>query len=135
MKLGELKSLGHNLADSFASGTGLLVGYYEMNVFAEAAASNPGFIEINFLNARVAGSPISQSLQGAINCYRDAVPDLCYKHSIDFNQIKTLTTRFGSDKVYGPYFTVTVESLDGRSSTDHYIGIPGKRLRKARSNY
>jgi hypothetical protein len=135
MKLGELKSLGHNLADSFASGIGLLVGYYEMNVFAEAAASDPGFVEVNFLNASVAGSPISQSLQGAINCYRDAVPELCKKHNIDFSQIRTLTARFGSDKVYGSHFMVTVESMDGRSSTDRYIGIPGKRLRKARSNH
>lgn len=135
MKLGELKALGHNLADSFASGIGLLVGYYEMNVFAEAAASDPGFIEVNFLNASVAGSPISQSLRGAITCYRDAVPELCNKHGIDFNQIRTLTARFGSDKVYGSHFSVTVESTDGRSSTDRYIGIPGKRLRKARSNH
>jgi hypothetical protein len=135
MKLGELKSLGHNLADSFASGIGLLVGYYEMNVFAEAAASDPGFVEVNFLNASVAGSPISQSLQGAINCYRNAVPELCKKHCIDFNQIKTLTARFGSDKVYRSHFTVTVESIDGRSSTDRYVGIPGRRLRTARSNH
>jgi hypothetical protein len=106
-----------------------------MNVFAEAAASDPGFVEVNFLNASVAGSPISQSLQGAINCYRDAVPELCKKHNIDFSQIRTLTARFGSDKVYGSHFMVTVESMDGRSSTDRYIGIPGKRLRKARSNH
>lgn len=135
MKLGELKSLGHNLADSFASGIGLLVGVYEMNVFAEAAASDSGFVEVNFLDASATGSPISKNLQGAITSYRDALPDLCKKHSIDPHQIKTLTARFGSDQVYGPHFTVTVESIDGRSSTDHYIGIPGKRLRTAGSNH
>lgn len=129
MKLGELKSLGHNLADSFASGIGLLVGVYEMNVFSEAAASEPGFIEVNFLNASVVGSPISESLQGAINCYRDALPELCKKHSIELSQIQTLVARFGSDAAYGPHFTVKVRSVDGRSSTDQYVGVPGKRLR------
>ena len=128
MKLGELKSLGHNLADSFASGIGLLVGVYEMNVFAEAAASDSGFIEVNFLDARTAGSAISETLQGAVNSYCNALPELSKKHSIDPSQIKTLIARFGTDSVYGPHFTVIVESIDGRSSTDRYIGFPGKRL-------
>lgn len=129
MKLGELKSLGHNLADSFASGIGLLVGVYEMDVFAEAAASDPGYIEVNFLDASAAGSAISPTLQGAIKSYSNAFPELCKKHSIDPSQIKTLIARFGTDSVYGAHFTVSVESIDGRSSTDRYIGFPGKRLR------
>lgn len=129
MKLGELKSLGHNLADSFASGIGLLVGVYVMDVFAEAAANDPGFIEVNFLDASTTGSAISGALQGAIKSYSNALPELCKKHSIEPSQIKTLIARFGTDSVYGPHFIVSVESIDGRSSTDRYIGIPGKRLR------
>jgi len=135
MKLSELKSIGHNLADSFASGIGLLVGVYEMDVFAEAAASDPGFIEVNFLDATAAGSPISATLRGAIYSYSNALPDLCKKHSIDPSQIKALIARFGTDPVYGPHFTVTVESIDGRSSTDRFIGFPGRRLRtRGRNN-
>jgi hypothetical protein len=49
MKLGELKSVGHNIADSFASGIGLLIGHYEMNVFAEAASEPEGFVVVDFL--------------------------------------------------------------------------------------
>jgi hypothetical protein len=135
MKLGELKSLGHNLADSFASGVGLLIGVYETNVFAEAAASGAGFVEVNFLDASSTGSPISDTLQGAINSYQDALPGLCEKHNIDLNQVKKLTARFGSDAVYGPHFTVTVESVDGRGSTDRYIGFPGKRLRTTKGSH
>ncbi|MBC2729828.1 hypothetical protein [Thiobacillus sp.] len=135
MKLGELKSLGHNLADSFASGIGLLVGVYAMDVFAEAAASDPGYIEVNFIDASATGSVISATLQGAIESYSNALPELCKKHSIDPSQIKALIARFGTDSVYGPHFTVSVESIDGRSSTDRYIGFPGKRLRtRGRSN-
>lgn len=135
MKLGELKSLGHNLADSFASGIGLLVGVYEMDVFAEAAASDFGYIEVNFLDASTKCSTISERLEGAIKCYSNALPELCKKHSIDPSQIKTLIARFGSDAIYGPHFTVSVESIDGRSSTDRYIGFPGKRMRtRGRNN-
>lgn len=42
MKFGKLKSLGHNLADSMASGMGFLIGVYHMDVFAEATASEEG---------------------------------------------------------------------------------------------
>ena len=45
-KRGTMKTIGHNFADSFASGMGLLGGHYEMDVFAEAAASTEGFIQI-----------------------------------------------------------------------------------------
>ena len=134
MKLGELKSLGHNLAHSFASGIGLLVGVYEMDVFAEAAASDPGYIEVNFIDASTTGSAISTTLHGAIKCYSNAIPELCKKHSMNPSQIKTLIARFSTDTVYGPHFTVLVESIDGRSSTDRYIGFLGKRLRKRSKN-
>src|SRR5574343_225379 len=129
MKLGELKSFGHNLADSLASGVGLLVGVYGIDVFAEDAASDPGFIEVDFLTARANGSVISPALQGAIIRYRNALPELCKKHGINPQDIKVLSARFGTDKVYGPHFSVCVESTDGRRSTDRYIGFPGNRLR------
>ncbi len=89
MKLGELKSLGHNLADSFASGIGLLVGVYAMDVFAEAAASDQGYIEINFLDASASGSAVSATLQGAIESYSNALPAFCKKHNIDQSQIRS----------------------------------------------
>ncbi len=129
MKLGELKSLGHKFADSFASGIGLLVGFYEMDVFAEAAASDSGYIEVNFLDASTTGSTISERLKCASKCYGNALPELCKKHRIDPSQIKTLIARFGTDSVYGPHFTVSVESIDGRSSTDRYIGFPVRCMR------
>ena len=36
MKFDELRSIGHNIADSLASGIGLLIGYYQMDIFGEA---------------------------------------------------------------------------------------------------
>lgn len=130
MKLGELKSVGHNIADSFASGIGLLVGVYEMNVFAEAASGPEGFIVVDFLAGSTSSKAASASLRKAIRRYRDALPELCSKHGLDVSNIARLEARFGTDSVYGPHFTVTVESADGKRSTDKYVGVPGKRLRR-----
>lgn len=130
VKLGNLKSLGHNISDSVASGIGLMVGTYEMNVFAEAASAAPGHIDVNFLNGEVSGTPASASLRLAIRHYQAALPDLAAKHGIAAQEIATLSTRFGTDPAYGPHFTVTVASHDGRQSTDRYVGTPGRRLHR-----
>jgi hypothetical protein len=131
-KLGTIKAIGHNFADSFASGIGLLVGYYEMDVFAEAAASTEGFIVVDFLSGTAAGAPVSASLARAVCLYRDVLPEFCAKHGVELNDIHVLQVRFGSDPVYGRHFLVTVENASGRRSADRYVGVPGKRLRRVR---
>lgn len=130
MKFGNLKSLGHNLADSMASGIGFVIGIYGMNVFAEAAASNEGHITVNFLSGTTTGAIPSASLGHAICLYRDELPRMCVKHGIDLTKIKTLEARFGTDQTYGPHFKVTVETLQGKTSTEQYIGLSGRRLRR-----
>ncbi|WP_256081997.1 hypothetical protein [Massilia sp. YIM B04103] len=132
MKLGTLKAIGHNFADSFASGIGLLIGYYAMDVFAEAAAAKDGYLIVDFLNGTTSGSPASESLQRAVGLYRDALPEFCARHDFDSQNIRVLQARFGTDAVYGPHFTVTVENGVGRRSIDRYVGIPGKRLPRMR---
>jgi hypothetical protein len=47
MKFGTLKSIGHNIAESLASGIGMMIGVYEMDVFGEAAAAPQGYIEVD----------------------------------------------------------------------------------------
>ena len=130
MNLGKLKSLGHNMADSLASGIGFLIGMYEMDVFKEAAASDAAHIEVDFLNATTAGSPASKSLVKAISLYRDALPEMCAKHKLNLSEIKALSARYGTDAVCGPHFSVTVKSMDGKHSTDQYVGVPGRRMRR-----
>ncbi|RKE25647.1 hypothetical protein B0G76_7196 [Paraburkholderia sp. BL23I1N1] len=129
MKIGELRSLGHNIADSLASGIGLMIGVYDVDVFAEAAAGSEGFIIVNFLDGTAFGSPISIKLQRAIHLYRDALPGLCDKHRIAFSGIKMLNARYGTDQVYGRHFAVTVETKEAKKAIDQYIGSPGRRLR------
>lgn len=131
-KLGTIKAIGHNFADSFASGIGLLVGYYAMDVFAEAAASTEGFILVDFMNATTAGSPVSASLAGAVRLYREILPDFCAKHGVELDDINAFQVRFGTDAAYGRHFLVTVENASGRRSAVRYFGVPGKRLRRVR---
>jgi hypothetical protein len=131
-KLGTIKAIGHNFADSFASGIGLLVGYYAMDVFAEAAAAPEGFILVDFLKATTAGSPVSASLARAVCLYRDVLPDFCAKHDVELDELHVLQVRFGTDAAYGRHFLVTVENASGRRSADRYFGVPGKRLRRIR---
>jgi len=131
-KLGTIKAIGHNFADSFASGIGLLVGYYAMDVFAEAAASKEGFILVDFLNATTAGSPVSASLARAVCLYRDILPEFCARHGVELDDIHVLQVRFGTDPAYGRHFLVTVENASGRRSATRYFGVPGKRLRRVR---
>jgi len=132
MKLGHLRSVGHNIADSLASGMGFMIGVYQTDVFTEASGEDDGFIVVDFLNGQTSGSTVSESFRSAVSLYRDALPELCLKHSVDPTEFRKLEVRYGTDPVYGPHFTVTVEGQTGKRSSDQYVGVPGKRLRRRR---
>jgi hypothetical protein len=132
MKLGELTSFGHNIADSVASGMCFMLGTYFIDIFGEAAASPEGHVLVDFVAGTTSGSPVSEGLSRAIQRCSELLPELAKKHGLDASEIRTLQARFGTDPVAGPHFRVTVESSDGRRSEDQYAGIPGKRFSKAR---
>jgi len=69
MRLGELKSLGHNLADSLGSGIGLMIGVYSMNIFGEAQAEEGGYIIVDFLAGQTSGRKVSSGLKKAVQLY------------------------------------------------------------------
>lgn len=129
MKFGELKSIGHNIADSLGSGLCLLIGYYEVDVFAEAAGSPTGYIEVDFLTGTSSGSPTSPTLTKVIKLYRDALDPLCASHGTSPSAFAALTARFATDSRYGEHFVVTVEDQAGRRSIEKYLGIPGRKLK------
>lgn len=133
MKIGQLKSLGHNIAHSLASGIGLMIGVYDTDVFAEASFNESGFLSVNFINGEVGGGAMSDSLRGAALRYSEALPELCAKHELNVGEIRVLEARYGTDQVYGRHFTVTVEAIDGRRSVDRYIGVSGKLAKDRRS--
>ena len=132
MKHGQLRSIGHNIADSLASGIGLMIGVYDTDVFAEAAAEDEGFVEVDFIAGTATGKNVSDQLRGAIRRYKDELPILCAKHGVDPSCVARLQARYGTDPVYGRHFTVSVEDTAGRKSSDRFVGVPGRRLRSRR---
>jgi hypothetical protein len=132
MKLGELTSFGHNVADSLASGICFMAGIYSTDIYREAAASPEGHIIVDFKTGSTSGSPVSSELRRAIQRFSELLPELAREHGLDPSEIKVLMARFGTDPVAGPHFSVTVEASDGRRSFDQYIGIPGRRFSRAR---
>jgi hypothetical protein len=127
MKHGELLSIAHNVADSLASGIGLMIGVYDMDVFAEAAGSPGGVLTVDILQGSVLEGEASKSLRRAIRLYRDALAPLFAKHRGSLDAVRIMEARFWSDG-FGPRFSVTVEDANGRRSTADYAGLPGKRL-------
>ena len=121
MKFGELKSVGHNLADSFASGIGLLVGYYEFSVFTEIRKSPHEFIEIDFLSGETTGCPPSPKLRKAIDLYvGKGLPYLCQRHEIDPQLFSQLTVRYWRKAYNVKGFAVTITAANGKQSIDEF---------------
>jgi hypothetical protein len=127
MKLGTLKSVGHNIADSLANGIGLMIGVYEMDVFGEATATPQGYIEVDFLTGEASGGKPSIELARALKLYAQALPDLCNRQGVEASDFHHLSARFSVLSPMFKRFTVTVEDSQGRRSTDEYEGVPGKR--------
>ncbi len=128
MKFGELRSIGHNIADSVASGIGLLIGVYQMDVFEEAQRSPEAYIEVDFLKGVVTGGRPSRSLKRAISLYTQILPSFCMKHGCSVTAFRSLSARFSADPI-GKKFEVSVEDQRGRRVTDEFIGSPGKYIR------
>ncbi|QCQ99516.1 hypothetical protein [Brevundimonas sp. SGAir0440] len=126
MKFGELKSIGHDIADALGSGICLLVGYYKIDVFAEAAGSPVGYIEVNLVTGTSSGSPTSSTLTKVMKLYQDALARLCASHGANASAFAALTARFATDSSYGGHFTVTVDDQRGRRSIDEYLDTPGR---------
>ena len=127
VRLGVLRSIGHNIADSLASGIGLMIGVYQTDVFREAAGNPDRSLTVDFLRARVVGAA-SPSLLGAVIGYRDALPDLCARHGIAAADFVRLTATYTQTRGPGQII-VRIEDRWGRSAEDAYRGVPARRMR------
>lgn len=123
MKHDTLRSIAHNIADSFASGIGLLIGRCMPNVFLEAAKSPEGFITIDFLNGTVAEGQASAELTEAAALYREALVDLCTRQGASISLFDELTVRYSKDAL-DHYALVVIKDGNGRRSADEYMGTP-----------
>lgn len=128
MKHDDLRSIAHNIADSLASGIGLLVGVYEMDIFGESTRSQDGYIIVDFLNGTSVGGTPSNSLKKAIKLYSEALPKLCEKQNASVDFFKSLTARYcvieGQKHV-----VILIVDKNGRQSRDEYAGTPLARIK------
>jgi hypothetical protein len=127
MKFAVLRSIGHNIADSLASGVGLLIGMYELDIFGEALRCPERCITVDFLSGKVASGRASPTLSRAIERYASVLADFCRKHGASASDFRVLTACYWCDW-FGPHFVVTIENQQGRRAVDEYIGSPGRRI-------
>ncbi len=126
MKIGILRAIAHNVADSLGSGIGLLIGVYEMDVFGEAKRSPSRSINIDFLKGKATGARVSSVLAAAVTKYREVLPKLCAKHGATIDDFKMLTAEYSSSS---RRIVVTVQDRIGRRYVDEYVGTPAKHVK------
>ena len=125
MKHDQLRSIGHNLADSLASGLCLIIGYYSTDIYGEAARSEAGALTVDFLAGRVIDGKASRSLEEAVALLQKGLPDFCSRNGASLDDFRELSARFFARPWQG--FNVTVEDLLGVRSVTEYLGNPGAR--------
>jgi len=128
MKIGTLRAIAHNVADSLGSGIGMLIGVYDMDVFGEALRSPGKAISIDFLSAKATKGRVSSKLRAAIVKYRKALPNLCDKHGVSIEDFKTLTASYSTVESTRR-IVVNIQDRVGRCYVDEYIGIPARRVK------
>jgi hypothetical protein len=107
-----------------------MIGFYQTDVFAEAAATDSGLLKVNFISGEITGGSVSRSLIEAVSLYKSALPTFSARHGLKFDEITQLEACYGTDRVYGPHFSVTVEAKGSKRSTVQYAGIPGRRAKR-----
>lgn len=108
----------------------MLVGVYDIDVFAEAQRSPGGVISIDFLAARARRGKVSPTLARAIAKYHKALPDLCAKHGASIEDFKTLTASYSAGTI-SRRIVVTIRDGGGRCCVDEYIGMPARHVKVA----
>jgi hypothetical protein len=128
MKHDDLRSIAHNITDSLASGCGLMIGVYDMDVFGEAAKSREGLIKVDFLNGAIIEGQASPSLAKAVQLYSQALRGQCENQGASVSSFRELTAEFFRGAL-ATCVHVTVEDQNGRRTTDEYAGTPLRRIK------
>lgn len=120
VKHDQLRGVAHDVADSFASGIGLPIGFYVTDVFSEAGKTSQGFITLDFLSGTVVSGRASASLTKAIGLYCQAFTDMSAKHGVAVSKFRVLHATYYADG----RVIIAIEDNKGRRSTDEYVGVP-----------
>jgi hypothetical protein len=124
LKHDKLRSIAHNIAYSLASGDSVMIGVFDVNVFAEAAATSTGRLTVDFLNGIVVDGEPSERLSEAVKLFREVLPSFCKTHGGSITDFREFGACYysGSGK-----FLVTIEDQRGKRSSAEYVGYSGRR--------
>ena len=128
MKHDRLCAIGHNLADSMASGLACVIGYHRTDVFGEAASSPGGIIEVDFLKGGIVRGEASESLKEAAARFAEVLPVFCQENGAEAADFEALSAAFEATAL-GPRVSLVVTDRNGHSSTTEYAGVPLRRVR------
>jgi hypothetical protein len=128
MKHDRLCAIGHNLADSMASGLGFVIGYHPMDVFGEAASSPGGVIEVDFLRGCIVRGEASENLKAAAARFAEVLPKFCQQNGAQVTDFVNLSAVFDANALE-PRVSLIVSDQSGHNSVTDYAGIPLKRVR------
>ncbi len=128
MRHNNLRSIAHNIADSFADGNGFLIGFAYVDVYGEATASPEQSVLVDFLQGTVTGS-VSDTFRRSVYDHSHALPGLCQRQGAEVSDFHHLTVRYAND-LGKPYAVVDIEDRNGRRSRDVYVGRPLAHVRK-----
>lgn len=128
MNFGDLRLIGHNIADSLAGEGGALICGSAMNIFEQAVHTPDGFIEVDFLRGTASSRPILPCLDNAIVLHRRVLPRLCDRRGGSAGEFSLLQARFSADAL-SKRFVVTVADHQGHRAEDEYVGSLGADIR------
>lgn len=126
MKHDKLRSIAHNVAQSLASGASVMVGVYDVDVFAEAGASPTGILTVDFLNGLVLDGQPSMRLTEAVGLFGEILPAFCNTHGGSISDFREFKARYHASP---KRFVVTIEDQMGKRSSTEYVGRDGERIR------
>jgi hypothetical protein len=123
MKFDVVRSIGHNIAASLASGDNMPTAQWDTDPFAEAEQSPHGFVYVDFLTGT--SNSLSPTFERGIAMFGEALIELCQKHGTSPAVFRRLEAKYLHD--VQKRFFVTIEDDLGRSVTDEYSG-DGRRF-------
>ena len=126
MKHNQLHSVANNFADSLASGISLVIGHYDLDVFAVAEANGDRSVLVDFLTGAVKSEVHDRKLKEAVPLFQKAFPEFCGKHGVSASDFEAFVVRYVAARNGCKYY-VTIEDREGQRSSKEYTGIPGRR--------
>ena len=124
MKHGILCAIVHNVAASLGNGVSFLTGFYELDLFGDAARSRDGRLTVNFLTGKIVeGRPQISSITAARRS-KAALARLLRDAGGSISDLTEATATYSANEV----FTVTVSDMSGKRSSFDYKGFDGARV-------